>query len=110
VLNGSVVCTAYSIRACDTSIDIMTSFQEDFTAQNSAKYVAASLVLHCLENDIEPIWQPVFNTEKVEGLNKIAEMLGYNNFEYHNMYVITRKTKLKKAYWSKDGWIEEEIN
>lgn len=42
----------------------MTSFLEDFMAQNSAKYVGASLILHCLENNIEPIWQPVLIPRK----------------------------------------------
>ena len=84
-LRNRIVCIALSFTRSHTGIDIQIYTHPRFRRRGLATSVAATLMIHCLENDIEPHWSaatPISAT--------LAEKLGYVQEVAYTQFLIPR--------------------
>lgn len=84
-LKNRIVCIALSFTRSHTGIDIQIYTQPRFRRRGLATSVAATLMIHCLENSIEPHWSaatPISAT--------LAEKLGYVQEVAYTQFLIPR--------------------
>ncbi len=73
ILDGDrIVSGASSYSFCDKGIEVQVNTNPEFRKQGLATAVSAALIIHCLENDMEPNWDAGNETSI-----KLALKLGY---------------------------------
>ena len=83
LFNGEIVSAATSMASSRNEIDIEIETKENFQKQGLGTIVGAQLVLHCVQNNVNPKWLAAN-----EDSEKLAERLGYLKGESYETFEI----------------------
>lgn len=83
--DNQIVGAAASFNNYDDGIEIDISIEREHRQKGLATAVGATLILHCLANDLYPYWDAA-NAESV----KLAKKLGYAGTSEYDSYVVYR--------------------
>ena len=94
--NGEIVsgCTSYAIGG--RKFDISVTTRREHQQRGLAQAVAARLILHCLEHDIEPCWDAA---HEVAGI--LATKLGFTGSRPYTGYRVLKV----REHWNSSSWM-----
>ncbi|WP_420630634.1 GNAT family N-acetyltransferase [Candidatus Leptofilum sp.] len=81
---NSIAAVASSFAVCDQGIEIQIDTRKKYRGRGLATAVAAHLIVHCLENNLDPSWDAA-----TEISAKFAQKLGYTPQGTYKMHVFT---------------------
>lgn len=92
VLEGDqIVCVATTFAICEKGVEIQINTRKKYRGQGLASAVAASLILHSLEQGLVPNWDAATEISAA-----LAEKLGYTPQGTYEMYLVVGSAVLVK--------------